>query len=85
MIGATLTYNENVDKIRPVKKKNHSVHEGTVPADLGSTDVMMQDFDEEPKKSNRRDVRTSLSLSLSLSCNTSTVKNVVRKIPPKSF
>ena len=84
MIGATLTYNENVDKIRLVKMKNHSVHEGTVPAGLGSTDVMMQDSDEEPKKI-KPPGRTYLSLSLSLSYLTyqhvDSEKRISRKIP----
>ena len=76
-------------KIRPVKKKNHSVHEGTVPAglsslgstDLGSTDVMMQDSDAEPKQI-KPPGRMYLSLSIYLSLfhispiNTSTVQKI---------
>lgn len=86
MIGATLTYNENVDKIRLVKMKNHSVHEGTVPAGLGSTDVMMQDSDAEPKQI-KPPGRTYLSLYLSISLSYLTYqhvdseKRISRKIP----
>ena len=46
--------------------KNHSVHEGTVAAGLGSTDVMMQDSDRAEKIKPPGRTRLSLSLSLSL-------------------
>ena len=77
-----LSVKKKKKKIRPLKKKNNSVHEGTMPgglSSLGSTDVTMQDSDAEPKQI-KPPGRTYLSLSLSIfhisPINTSTVQKV---------